>query len=504
MDNIRTTAKQILQRLRLNSLLGRLVLLLTFFFILENLLLIWIGVGILHKDYSAAQQFHHFNSAQVLATRMQQALDAQVSFDEVERIAYEFHQLQPRVRQLLVSEEGQVLHVFFGKNQGDEKYVDPKPIEAFVRGAQLPLYLQDPSGKGRGAVTFSAAKVTPATSQSVYLVLLFPSQPLETLSARSMHTLLTSGSGSVLFLIIVGAIILSVFLANTITTPIRLLRNSAAAIAGGTFSSRAAVQGADEVRELAEYFNAMASEIEAKIAQLHQEDKLRRELVGGLSHDLSAPASIIVTCAEFLLDPDSEFAVQKRDDYIESMVRNAQSIQLLTEDLLQLAKLGSTTIKLAYSEIYASELLSDIYAAFKPIADAKQVALTLEIEDTNTLVRGDQVLLTRVVNNLLGNAIRHSTSGGTVTLRAETIAGQVVIQIEDDGQGINEEDIAKIFQPYYQGSGGNKGIMGLGLSICQRILEAHGSRLQVSSVIGRGATFSFGLPLLEDDDGGLA
>ena len=168
-------------------------------------------------------------------------------------------------------------------------------------------------------------------------------------------------------------------------------------------------------------------------------------------------------------------------------------MKALIEDLLELERLGAKSFPLDVQPVESRDLLEDAVTDAQPLADAKHISLVLDLSDPPK-IDADPHRISQVLSNLLGNAIKFTPEGGTVTLCARPRDGALSVTIADTGRGIAPEDLVHIFDRYWRprGSGGEG--TGLGLYIARGIVEAHGGRVWAESS-PQGATVAFTLPL---------
>ena len=169
-------------------------------------------------------------------------------------------------------------------------------------------------------------------------------------------------------------------------------------------------------------------------------------------------------------------------------------MKALIDDLLELERLGAKSFPVDVQPVESRDLLEDAVTDAQPLADAKHISLVLDLSDPPP-IEADPHRIFQVLSNLLGNAIKFTPEGGTVTLRARPRDGALSITIADTGPGIAPEDLAHIFDRYWKGRDGNRRGTGLGLFIAKGIVEAHHGTIWVESTVGRGTTFHFTLPV---------
>jgi signal transduction histidine kinase/CheY-like chemotaxis protein len=218
----------------------------------------------------------------------------------------------------------------------------------------------------------------------------------------------------------------------------------------------------------------------------------REELMRIVSHDLRTPLGYIATSSSLLrsaLPPDLPRAAQWAD----GIARSANEMQRLISDLLDMAKLESGTFVLARDVVNLRQIIEDTFEIVAWQAKQRGVELIDDVDRSLSLYL-DRDRIAQVVANLVVNAIKFTRSGGRITVRARKSGADVEITVEDTGVGMAAEDLAHVFEPYWQGTQrGTQGV-GLGLSIVARLIKAHGGTIAVESEIGRGTVFRISLP----------
>ncbi|MEW5827674.1 MAG: ATP-binding protein [Chloroflexota bacterium] len=292
------------------------------------------------------------------------------------------------------------------------------------------------------------------------------------------------------------ATVLGFFLASTLTERIGDLDRAARQIEGGDLGARVPVRGADELAALSETFNAMAARLEAAEARKKELDALRRDLVAWAGHDLQTPLAsvraIVEALADGMVDDD-----ETRQRYLRTAQRDIQNLSDLINDLFEMSQIDAGGLKLDLSPASLSDLLSDTLESFSALAVQQGVKLEVSLEPGVDPVVMDVQRIARVLNNLVGNALRHTPEGGTVSVLAGQANGRVTVSVSDTGEGIPAADIPKIFERFYRGEKSRNrstGGAGLGLAIARGIVEAHGGEIGVESKLGRGTRFFFHLP----------
>jgi PAS domain S-box-containing protein len=222
---------------------------------------------------------------------------------------------------------------------------------------------------------------------------------------------------------------------------------------------------------------------------------IRDEVLSIVSHDLRNPLNTILMSAGFLIEispPDERRASAKQ---LEIIRRQADRMQRLIQDLLDVTRIEAGRLPLELDRVDPRSLLIETLESFQALAAQQQVRLQSEARDDlpPLLVDRDRVL--QVFGNLVGNALRFTPAGGTVTLRADRRARKLEFCVTDTGQGIDPDELPRVFERFYQVRQTRRSGAGLGLAIARGIVEAHGGTIRVESEAGVGSTFCFTLPI---------
>lgn len=291
------------------------------------------------------------------------------------------------------------------------------------------------------------------------------------------------------------AMALGYFLSSTMTDRIHLLKKAAGELAQGNLETRVSMSGRDEVAELAKSFNQMASQLQVANIRQREIEKMRTDLIAWVSHDLQTPLASIRAILEALSDrmvedPDTILR------YLKTAQRDVRSLSVLIDDLFQMAQLEAGGIPLEKEDSSLSDLVSDTLESFSELASRQSIALEGSVEPNVDPVQMDTQRIGRVLNNLIGNALRHTAAGGLVEVSAQRISSGVEVSVHDSGEGIREQDLPNIFDGFYRGEKSrsrSSGGAGLGLAIARGIIRAHGGEIHVVSQPG-DTSFIFSIP----------
>ena len=310
----------------------------------------------------------------------------------------------------------------------------------------------------------------------------------------SQHDLLLA---TILLLFAGGvAIFLGIFFTAALTNRIERLSRAAGQIAAGKFDIRVMEDGRDEMAQLASNFNSMAAQLEKTEKEKKELDILRRDLIAWAGHDLQTPLASVRAIVEALADGLIEDPVTAQR-YLETARKDIRSLSTLIDDLFQMAQLDAGGLKLELTNGSLADLISDTLESFSEIAKRQFILLEGKIEPGIDPVFMDVQRIGRVLNNLVGNALHYTPSGGRVSIQASLVPQAVQVDVLDSGIGILENDAPFIFDKFYRSEKSRNragGGAGLGLAIARGIVEAHGGKIFFSSNPGNGTKFSFVLP----------
>lgn len=258
----------------------------------------------------------------------------------------------------------------------------------------------------------------------------------------------------------------------------------------GDRQARAPLQGPRELCEIAQRFNLMADAI------VRQRTAATATLAG-VAHDLRNPLSALkLATASAMRMPHTNDDGGRLRHTLEVVARQVGRLERMTSDLLDSARIESGQVELRLEECDAVAIARDVIDLYGTLADGHRVHLKAPTHPVS--IRCDPQRIEQVLNNLVSNALKYSPPGEAVELSVEGNRDGVVISVSDHGVGIAPEDQANVFAPFRRVGSSADSVpgAGLGLSVVQRIVEAHGGRVQLESAVGRGSKFSVELPAM--------
>jgi len=231
------------------------------------------------------------------------------------------------------------------------------------------------------------------------------------------------------------------------------------------------------------------------VTELRRLESLRRDFVANASHELRTPIAAVRSATETLQTGalDDKPAATRFLDIIE---RNAQRLQSLVEDMLELSKLESNEFKLKRERVDLQRVVPIVLALFRERAEKRGVRLSAEIASSLPTVEGDSRALEHVLSNLVDNAVKYCPMGARILVSATEDEGRVRLVVSDTGPGIAAEHLTRVFERFYRVDAGRSrelGGTGLGLSIVKHMVETMRGRVSVESAVGKGSTFTVSL-----------
>ena len=229
--------------------------------------------------------------------------------------------------------------------------------------------------------------------------------------------------------------------------------------------------------------------------------EIKNDFIGNMTHELKTPISTIALSSEVLSDPDIVQEPERLRSYARIIREENERLRAQVERVLQLATLDRENLHLKREEVDLHTVVHEVAGAMKLTLKERKGSLTLELQATRSVVRGDRMHLGNVVRNLLDNAIKYCTDVPVIVVRTRDRNGSFLLEVRDNGIGIRKEDLRHVFERFYRVPTGNvhnvKGF-GLGLHYVKQIAEAHQGHVDATSTPGRGSTFRLELPLLNE------
>ncbi len=321
-----------------------------------------------------------------------------------------------------------------------------------------------------------------------------PQPPFAFLLARYAPTLAPVAAGA----LVVGALLATLIVFGPARRRLRAVEHAARQFGAGDLTARAPDQGGDEVAAVATAFNSMADDLEARADALAASDKVRRQLLADVSHELATPVTAMRGFLETLMMPDMAIDESTRSRYLGILGEETSRLERIIGDLLDLARLEGGGGSFVAGEVPVAALFERVQSRqLRACADAG-VEIAASIAPGAERVHGDADRLEQALQNLAANAARYAPRGTTIALSARPAPDGVALAVTDNGPGIDPAHLPHIFDRFYKAEASRtvdspSGGSGLGLSIVKAIVERHGGHVTVASQPGR-TVFSFTVP----------
>jgi signal transduction histidine kinase len=233
-------------------------------------------------------------------------------------------------------------------------------------------------------------------------------------------------------------------------------------------------------------------ETRSALAQARTEQVRQDDVLAMVAHDLRSPLSVISMRAESLAETTRDAATRGA---AEAITLSSSRMARLINDLLDVARIESGSLRIVRQPGDVGVLLLEVRRAYGPMFAARNITFDVDTPGERLEALFDYDRIVQVLSNLLGNAMKFTQAGGTVTLHVERQATQLAFALRDNGPGISQSALPHVFERFWQIENDARRGLGLGLHICENIIRAHGGRIWAESEAGKGATFQFTLPV---------
>jgi len=457
--------------------------------------------------YEEITQRLNASIAMYVTGEMQLIEDGTVNDEALTLLAQRAMIINPTVEVYLLDTRGQILGHALPPESIQTRQVALEPVHELMGGkTPMPLRGTDPRNTGRQKI-FSAHPVMHNDILQGYLYAILGGQKYDELASSVRASYVQKLSIGALVAIVLAAFLVGLLVFGLLTRRLTRLTADVKQFTNSGFDPQAISPEtrrpgpekgpSDEIGQLHEAFGSMADKIREQFEGLEETDRLRRELVSNVSHDLRTPLASMHGYVETLLLKNDSLSEAERLRYLEITRKHSLRLGRLIGDLFELSKLDSASIQPTLEWFSLAELLQDVTQEFELQAEQKGVDIKVSARPEKSMVCADIGLMQRVLENLLRNALRYTPQGGSISISLDRRPGCVAVAVVDTGCGIAEHDLDRIFDRFYrseQGEEERSNSAGLGLAIVKRILDLHGSRITVSSKLEQGTRFEFDIP----------
>ncbi|MFY0582422.1 GAF domain-containing sensor histidine kinase [Cystobacter fuscus] len=271
----------------------------------------------------------------------------------------------------------------------------------------------------------------------------------------------------------------------------------------GVLSLIAAWPGRHDAADVA-LFESLAQRIAAAVDTAHLYEQAqeavrwRDELLAVVSHDIKTPLLVVKLNAEILLKAAREGAPHPRQERLmEAILHSSEHMRDLIGGLLDRSRMQGAPVPLTLQPLTVKDVIEQALQVLEPLAQSRTLKLKVAVSPEARPVKADRERVLQILGNLVGNAIKFTPPGGTITLRAKPVDGMMRFSVKDNGPGISAADLPHLFERFWRSASASERGTGLGLNIVKTLVEAHGGTVWVESQLGAGSTFFFTLPVAD-------
>jgi len=413
----------------------------------------------------------------------------------LEDLVHSLMVINPSIEVYLLDPEGKILTYVAPEKVVKMEQVSLGALTEFINKTNKGIiYGDDPRNPGEEKI-FSAAELIQDERLTGYIYIVLASQEYASAASLVRGSFIMGLSIRSIITILIGSALVGLlalwFIVKKLNRIIRGIRK----FEDGDLKTRIEVKSNDDLDQVGTVFNSMADTIEQNIEELKGVENLRKELISNISHDLRTPIASIQGYAETLILKKDSIEQKEQEKYLGVIYKNCENLQDLVTNLFELSKLQSNQVMLNKEPFSIGELVHDVANKYRILSQKKGVSINTIVSKDIPVVEADVLLIDRVLQNLIDNAIRFCKEGDTINIELQAAsAGQVNITIADTGAGIPHDHLPHIFERYFK-KDERGGSSGLGLAIVKRIIDLHESSIDVKSTVGKGTSFQFSLPV---------
>ena len=413
----------------------------------------------------------------------------------IEDLVHSMMVINPSIEVYLLNPEGQILSYVAPEKVVKLERVSLDPLTSFLEGSPKEItYGDDPRNPGEKKI-FSAAEIIQDNRLTGYIYIVLASQEYASAASVVRGSYMLGLSIRAILTILIGSALVGLLALWFIVKKLNRIVRGIQKFSEGDLKTRIEVHSDDDLDQIGTVFNYMADTIEQNIEDLKGLENLRKELISNISHDLRTPIASIQGYAETLILKKDTIETEEQEKYLGIIYKNCDNLQELVTNLFELSKLQANQVTLNREPFSIGELVHDVANKYRILSQKKGVSINTIVSKDTPVVEADVLLIDRVLQNLIDNAIRFCKDGDTINIEIKSDkAEKVGVTISDTGAGIDQDHLPHIFERYFK-KDDRGGSSGLGLAIVKRIIDLHESSIEVKSIVGQGTTFNFSLPV---------
>lgn len=467
--------------------------------------LIFIGITVFSTDMyqQEVNQKLNTNLARQIVKERLLMKDGKVDQGALKEIFHMLMVINPGIEIYLLDTHGKILTYSAPKGSVKRESVDLNPIHQYLnQKLTRPFQGDDPKNATRKKV-FSVAPIERQGRLEGYLYVILGGELYDSVVQKLKGSYILQLTAWMIFAVLLFSLVTGLLLFALLTGRLKKLAGVVDAFKRGDsmkpfdFPVHRDAKSLDEIDRLSSTFKEMADRIELQMRALKSSDKMRRELVANVSHDLRTPLATLQGYIETLLIKENQYSSKERRRYLEIAIKHCQRLNKLVNELLELAKLESPEMQIDPEAFNLQELAQDVAQKFMLAAKERHIDLKTQFDEPCPFVMADIALIERVFENLIENALHYTPEHGMVRFHILRTKEGVIVRIHNSGPGIPKTDIPHIFKRFYHSDKGRKekaDHSGLGLAITDQIIKLHQRQIIVTSEEPNDTCFSFSLP----------
>lgn len=457
----------------------------------------WIGRYASDLYFQEVNQTLNASLSMYVVDRLDLIEDGTVNHTALKQLADQAMTVNPSVEVYLLDTEGNIVAHAMPEDTILHERVPLEPIQTFMDRRSDALVLGvDPRSDTHKA--FSASPILHGENLQGYLYVVLGGRRFDEVRETFLGTFIGRlATGSLIVVFLLGGVA-GLYSLHRTTRPLAALEVAIDDYTASGFTETAGIdrvpENTLEVKNLKTQVTRLTRQLKSQFAQIELNDKLRRELLANVSHDLRTPLASMQGYVETLIIKEATLTEEERRGYLETVYQRVRQLNQMVGSLFELAKLESGALTPELERFSIAELLNDVIQEFQLVAEQQQVAMVLQglEQHSESLVIGDISLIQRVLENLISNALRYTPRGGEIQVALMERDTGLSIDVKDTGCGIDPDLLPRLFERHASEAAGEDSA-GLGLAIVKRILELHDSEIHVTSTSGEGTCFTFEL-----------
>lgn len=465
---------------------------------------LYISVHTAEMYFQEANQKLDAEIAPHISSENQCFINGKANGDVLKKVFHNVMIINPSLEVYLLDKQGRILTYYAPNKTIKLTYVPLAPIKKFISNTDRPFVLgNDPKNPDKFKA-FSAAPVFENNELKGYIYVILGGEEYENAMQLVFGSYIMRLGFRSMTITFIAAALISLLALGFVTRNLRKIITVNREFKNGNLNARIKLKGKGELSEFADSFNDMADTIVQNIEEMKTMDNLRRELVANVSHDLRTPLATIQGYIETILIKSDDLSVKDRNNYMQTILSSTERLKKLVEELFELSKLEARETRPKPEPFSIAELIQDVQQKNLIIAESKKINLKLNVNYETPLAFADIGMMEKVLQNLLDNAFKFTPENGEIIISLNQVKENLVVSVQDSGEGIKSEELPHIFDRYQKSSrtavNKNEGL-GLGLAIVKKILEVHQTDIMVESDEGKGTKFSFKIPVYTNQPG---